>query len=76
MVLLEMPLDRDQNYQRGTPLRLYNTPLSDDMSQLTQELRLTGENGDDNWVFGVFWMEENLDFNKQVSLVDAVLECE
>ncbi len=67
-------LDRDQNYQSGSPLRIYNTPFSDDMSQVTQELRLTGENGDDNWVFGAFWMEEDLDFTKQAALVDVVLD--
>lgn len=67
-------LDRDQSYQSGSPLRIYNTPFSDDMSQVTQELRLTGENGDDNWVVGAFWMQEDLDFNKQASLVDVVLD--
>ncbi len=64
-------LDRQQQYELGSPLRIYNTPFSDDLSQWTQELRLAGERGEDNWVVGAFYMEDEVDFNKVVSLIDV-----
>lgn len=64
-------LDREQQYEYGSPLRIYNTPFSDDLSQWTQELRLTGERGEDNWVVGAFYMEDEVDFSKEVSLIDV-----
>ncbi|WP_116365401.1 TonB-dependent receptor [Parahaliea mediterranea] len=64
-------LDRDQLYQSGSAMRIYNTDFSDNLSQWTQELRLTGERGDDHWVIGAFYMDEEVDFTKQVSLVDV-----
>ncbi|WOX05104.1 TonB-dependent receptor [Microbulbifer pacificus] len=67
-------LDRQMLDSDGSPLRILDVSFNDDLHQMTQELRLTS--ADDSavqWIGGIFWMTEEVDFDKTLNLTDLLL---
>ncbi|NIB38269.1 TonB-dependent receptor [Pseudomaricurvus alkylphenolicus] len=67
-------LDRNVVDGDGHPLRLLEWDWYEDMYQFTQEFRLTSNgDGDLHWIAGVFYSDEEIDFQKNAITADWLL---
>lgn len=67
-------LERTQDEEDSSPLRLVDGVLDDDLDQTSQEFRLTSTSDSDLlWVAGVSWIEDTVDFSKTLDATDLLL---
>ncbi|MEY3005674.1 MAG: hypothetical protein RI942_16 [Pseudomonadota bacterium] len=66
-------MERLLPFEESSPWRILDTLFSDDMSQFSQELRLTSNgDGDLFWITGLYYGDEEIGFRKDILGLDVI----